>query len=85
MAECAGPPFGAVVAEGYNHVHAYNDPTTHAEIVAIWLACAAVGSPSLAGCTIYSSAEPCLMCPAVIYWGLTQHRCYVGSRPWMQS
>ncbi len=75
MAEGAEPPFGAVivrdgavVAEGYNHVHAHNDPTAHAEIVAIRLACAAVGSPSLAGCTIYSSAEPCPMCLAAIYW-----------------
>ena len=75
MAEGTGPPFGAVivrdgtvVAEGCNHTHARNDPTAHAEIVAIRLACEAVGSPSLAGCTIYSSAEPCPMCLAAIYW-----------------
>ena len=75
MAEGTGPPFGAiivrdgaVVAEVYNHVHAHNDPTAHAEIVAIRLACEAVGSPSLAGCAIYSSAEPCPMCLTAIYW-----------------
>jgi len=75
MTEGTGLPFGAVivrgnqvVAEGCNRVYAANDPTAHAEIVAIRLACEAVGSPVLEGCTIYSSSEPCPMCLAAIYW-----------------
>ena len=75
IAEGSGFPFGAVivrgdsvVAEGFNHVFAHNDPTAHAEIVAIRLACERVGSPVLEGCTIYSSSEPCPMCLAAIYW-----------------
>jgi guanine deaminase len=71
----SGPPFGAVIvrdgkiiAEGFNHVHAHNDPTAHAEIVAIREACRMSGSPFLAGCTTYSSSEPCPMCMSAIYW-----------------
>ena len=75
MDEGTGFPFGAVivrdgsvVAEGFNHVYAWNDPTAHAEIVAIRLACEQVGSPALTGCAIYASGEPCPMCLAAIYW-----------------
>jgi guanine deaminase len=71
----SGPPFGAVIVrngeiitEGFNHVHADNDPTAHAEIVAIRAACLLVGSPFLDGCVIYSSSEPCPMCMSAIYW-----------------
>ena len=70
-----GGPFGAVivrdgeiVATGANLVTATNDPTAHAEIVAIRNACAALGSFQLAGCHIYTSCEPCPMCLAAIYW-----------------
>lgn len=75
MDESAGPPFGAVivrdgqvVAEGYNNSRLTNDPTAHAEIVAIRRACEAVGSRLLEGCVIYSSSEPCPMCLGAIYW-----------------
>ena len=75
MAEGTGFPFGAVVvrdgavlAEGYNQVFADNDPTAHAEVVAIRRACERVGSPVLDGCTIYTSGEPCPMCLGAIYW-----------------
>ena len=75
ISEGTGFPFGAVivrgdsiVAEGFNHVFAHNDPTAHAEIVAIRLACERIGSPVLVGCTIYSSSEPCPMCLSAIYW-----------------
>jgi tRNA(Arg) A34 adenosine deaminase TadA len=68
-------PFGAVivcdgrvVAEGTNRVTATNDPTAHAEIVAIRVACAALGRFELRGCEIYTSCEPCPMCLAAIYW-----------------
>ena len=71
----AGGPFGAViardghvVAEGVNRVPSTNDPTAHAEIIAIRAACAALGRFTLAGCVIYASCEPCPMCLAAIYW-----------------
>ena len=70
-----GGPFGAVVvrdgqlvAEGANQVTASNDPTAHGEVVAIRNACARLGTFSLAGCTLYTSAEPCPMCLAAMYW-----------------
>lgn len=75
ISEASGPPFGAVVArdgkliaEGFNCVHASNDPTAHAEVVAIRNACAALGTPFLDDCIIYSSSEPCPMCMAAIHW-----------------
>ncbi len=75
MIEGAGPPFGAVIvqgghvlAEGFNNTFSTKDPTAHAEIVAIRLACAGVGHHKLDGCTIYSSSEPCPMCLSAIYW-----------------
>lgn len=70
-----GGPFGSVVVrngliigEGGNRVTATNDPTAHAEVVAIRRACAEIGSFTLAGCTIYASCEPCPMCLGAIYW-----------------
>ena len=73
-AGCGGP-FGAVIvkdgqiiAEGFNQVTTTNDPTAHAEVVAIREACRKLGRFSLEGCEIYSSCEPCPMCLAAIYW-----------------
>lgn len=70
-----GGPFGAVivrdgriVGRGWNRVTSTNDPTAHAEIVAIRDACTHMQSFSLAGCEIYSSCEPCPLCLAAIYW-----------------
>jgi guanine deaminase len=70
-----GGPFGAVVAkggkiiaEGANNVTATNDPTAHAEIIAIREACKKLGAFELAGCDIYTSCEPCPMCLGAIYW-----------------
>jgi tRNA(Arg) A34 adenosine deaminase TadA len=70
-----GGPFGAVIvkdgaiiAEGHNQVTTTNDPTAHAEMVAIRRACQALGTFSLAGAEIYTSCEPCPMCLAAIYW-----------------
>lgn len=70
-----GGPFGSVVVrngliigEGGNWVTATNDPTAHAEVVAIRRACEAIGSFTLSGCTIYASCEPCPMCLGAIYW-----------------
>lgn len=70
-----GGPFGAVVvkngkilAEGINRVTATNDPTAHAEIVAIRNACGVLGLFELHNCEIYTSCEPCPMCLGAIYW-----------------
>jgi len=70
-----GGPFGAlvvkngiVIATGTNQVTRANDPTAHAEIVAIREACRVLGDFQLTGCDIYSSCEPCPMCLGAIYW-----------------
>ena len=70
-----GGPFGAVVvkdgaiiAEGANQVTSTNDPTAHAEVVAIREACRKLNSFDLQGCEIYTSCEPCPMCLGAIYW-----------------
>ncbi len=70
-----GGPFGAVivrdgviVGEGWNEVLSSNDPTAHAEVVAIRRACRERGTYDLSGCEIYSSCEPCPMCLSAIYW-----------------
>jgi len=70
-----GGPFGAVVvrdnqviATGVNQVTATNDPTAHAEVVAIRAACKALGTFQLRGCVVYTSCEPCPMCLAALYW-----------------
>ena len=75
MKQGAGGPFGAViargeeiVAEGWNLVTSTNDPTAHAEIVAIRRACESLGRFDLAGLDIYTSCEPCPMCLSAIYW-----------------
>jgi tRNA(Arg) A34 adenosine deaminase TadA len=70
-----GGPFGAVivradeiVAEGSNQVTSTNDPTAHAEVVAIRRACEKLGAFELKDCEIYTSCEPCPMCLGAIYW-----------------
>jgi guanine deaminase len=70
-----GGPFGAVVvkngnviAEGANQVTATNDPTAHAEVLAIRAACAKLATFELHNCEIYTSCEPCPMCLGAIYW-----------------
>jgi tRNA(Arg) A34 adenosine deaminase TadA len=70
-----GGPFGAVIvkdgviiAKGTNRVTANNDPTAHAEIVAIRQACDVLNDFQLKDCIIYSSCEPCPMCLGAIYW-----------------
>jgi guanine deaminase len=59
---------GRVIAEGANRVTASNDPTAHAEIVAIREACRALNDFQLAGCDLYCTCEPCPMCFGAIYW-----------------
>ena len=73
--ENKGGPFGCVIvkdnqiiAEGANGVTLSNDPTAHAEIVAIRNACTILNTFDLSGCALYSSCEPCPMCLSAIYW-----------------
>jgi len=75
MSSNAGGPFGAVVvkdgeiiAEGFNRVTSTNDPTAHAEVVAIRRACEKLGTFQLDDCVVYTSCEPCPMCLGAIYW-----------------
>jgi tRNA(Arg) A34 adenosine deaminase TadA len=79
-----GGPFGAVVVKdgtivgrGCNCVTSTNDPTAHAEVVAIRDACRQLGDFRLAGCELYASCEPCPMCLAAIYWAHLE-RFYFG-------
>ena len=80
-----GGPFGCVivrngriVGEGTNCVTSTNDPTAHAEVVAIRNACRTLGDWQLTGCDIYSSCEPCPMCIGAIYWARPA-RVYFGA------
>ena len=80
-----GGPFGAVIvrngeliAVGVNRVTATNDPTAHAEVVAIREACSMLSTFDLAGCEIYTSCEPCPMCLGAIYWARLD-RVYFGA------
>lgn len=83
-----GGPFGAVivgpdgrqVAEGCNRVTSSNDPTAHAEVTAIRAACAALGTFDLAGCTLYTSCEPCPMCLGAAYWAHVDAIVYGATR-----
>ena len=71
----AGGPFGAcvvkngkIIGKGSNHVLAHNDPTAHAEIMAIREACKNINSYDLSGCEIYTTCYPCPMCLSAIIW-----------------
>ena len=82
-----GGPFGAVIvkdgriiAEGTNLVTSANDPTAHAEIVAIRQACRVLGHFHLTGCEIYASSEPCPMCLGAIYWAKVDRAFFGGTR-----
>ncbi|HVG40540.1 MAG TPA: nucleoside deaminase [Chitinophagaceae bacterium] len=75
MLQKQGGPFGCVVVkdgmivgEGFNQVTLSNDPTAHAEVVAIRNACKNLDTFQLTGCDIYTSCEPCPMCLGAIYW-----------------
>ena len=85
--EGKGGPFGAVVvkdgviiAHGANEVTSSNDPTAHAEVVAIRSACKALGTFQLDGCEIYTSCEPCPMCLGAIYWARPSKLFYANSK-----
>jgi guanine deaminase len=83
----SGGPFGAVVVKdgkivgkGANSVTSTNDPTAHAEVVAIRDACKNLGTFQLDGCDIYSSCEPCPMCLGAIYWARPARLFYAANR-----
>jgi guanine deaminase len=82
-----GGPFGAVVvkngvfvAGSANKVIAENDPTAHAEVSAIRLACRELGTFDLSGCDIYTSCEPCPMCLGAIYWARINKIYYANTK-----
>jgi guanine deaminase len=82
-----GGPFGCVIvkdgkviARGVNRVTQTNDPTAHAEVVAIREACKALGDYQLTGCELYSSCEPCPMCLAAVYWSRPKRVYFAASK-----
>ncbi len=82
-----GGPFGAVIArdgkvlaDGWNQVTSTNDPTAHAEVIAIRRACKAVDDFALPGATLYTSCEPCPMCLASAYWARVSRIVYANTR-----
>ena len=85
-AGCGGP-FGAVIVKGgrivgrgWNQVTSTNDPTAHAEVVAIRDACKRLKSFQLDGCDLYTSCEPCPMCLSAIYWSRLRKVYYGNTR-----
>lgn len=82
-----GGPFGAVIVEngavvsrGWNRVTSTNDPTAHAEMVAIRRACRKLGKFNLSGCVLYTSCEPCPMCLAAAYWARVDRLVFAAER-----
>jgi len=82
-----GGPFGAVVVKsgrivgrGCNRVTSLNDPTAHAEIIAIREACRRLTTFQLEGCDLYASCEPCPMCLSAIYWARIRGVFYGNTR-----
>jgi guanine deaminase len=85
--ENCGGPFGAVVVRageiigrGWNQVTSKNDPTAHAEVVAIRAACKKLKAFQLADCELYTSCEPCPMCLSAIYWARVRRVFYANTR-----
>jgi tRNA(Arg) A34 adenosine deaminase TadA len=70
---------GKVIGEGTNLVTATNDPTAHAEMVAIRQACRTLGSFQLGGCELYTTCEPCPMCLGAIYWARPARIYFAGT------
>ena len=85
-ADCGGP-FGAIVVRrgkivgrGWNQVTSTNDPTAHAEMLAIRAACQRLKTFQLNDCELYTSCEPCPMCLAAIYWARIKKVYYANTR-----
>src|SRR5258706_13685859 len=87
MQQGNGGPFGCIVVidneiigEGFNMVTSTNDPTAHAEIVAMRQACKKLNTYQLDGCEVYTSCEPCPMCLGAIYWARPKRVVYANTR-----
>lgn len=85
--DSGGGPFGAVIvrdgkliAKGANRVAPNNDPTAHAEVMAIRNACRELNTFDLSGCTVYTSCEPCPMCLSALYWAGIERICYANTK-----
>lgn len=85
--EGAGGPFGCVivkdgkvVGKGWNQVTSSNDPTAHAEVVAIRDACQQLDNYQLTDCDVYASCEPCPMCLGALYWARPRRVVYASTR-----
>lgn len=85
--EGAGGPFGCIVVKdgkvigkGSNQVTSSNDPTAHAEVVAIRDACRHLGNYQLTDCDVYASCEPCPMCLGALYWARPRRVVYASTR-----
>lgn len=86
MVDGTGGPFGCVIvkdgeviAEGSNHVVTENDPTWHGEMAAIRAAAKSLRTFNLAGCTLYTSGEPCPMCAGAIFWARIDRVVYAST------
>jgi tRNA(Arg) A34 adenosine deaminase TadA len=82
-----GGPFGCIIVkgeeiigEGSNRVTSSNDPTAHAEVVAIRMACQKLNSYQLTDCEIFTSCEPCPMCLGAIYWARPKRVVYANTK-----
>ena len=71
---------GVIIAEGANQVTRTNDPTAHAEVVAIRNACEKLKDFRLTGCDIYTTCEPCPMCLGAAYWSRAERMYFAGLR-----
>lgn len=87
VSKALGGPFGAVIvkdgkviAKSANTVTLKNDPTAHAEVSAIRLACRKLKTFDLSGCVIYTSCEPCPMCLSAIYWAQIDSIFYANTK-----
>lgn len=85
--ENGGGPFGAVmvkdgvmIAASNNRVTLNNDPTAHAEVMAIRKACKKLNTFDLTGCVLYASCEPCPMCLSAMYWAHIDHYFYANQK-----
>lgn len=85
--DAGGGPFGAVIVKdgkvvgaAANRVTLNNDPTAHAEVMAIREACQNLGTFDLSGCTLYASCEPCPMCLSAIYWARIDEYFYANDK-----
>lgn len=72
---------GRIIAKGHNMVEVLNDPTAHAEMIAITAACEAVGGKYLTDCTLYVTVEPCPMCAAALGWSQISRIVYGAPDP----